>query len=214
LWREHGFDGAVDVASVEYGLPPDRIRSDLQDLLREIATSRARRIGGRNRALRIPSARQLRAVPRRAWPTLVATAAVAGATEVGMRSLSLPRLARLAGLRLGTQPPAAPDAHGPVTDLLTPDQRRRIWATERVYAVWPFGDTCLRRALVMGHHLRAESPVLRIGVSAGSTARGGAEERGPIAAHAWVETPDVTLLALPGYETLSIDSRSAAPAAR
>jgi hypothetical protein len=78
-------------------------------------------------------------------------------------------------------------------------------ATARLYAVWPFGDTCLRRALVLGHHLRDQSPVLRIGVTA--------EKCEPVAAHAWVETTDVTLLALPGYETLSIDSRSAAPAA-
>jgi hypothetical protein len=205
LWREHGMDRAVDIASAEYGLPRDRIRTDLDELIRQIATSRAKRIGGRNRALRIPSARQLRAVPLRAWPTLVATAAVAGAFEIGLRSLSLPRLARLAGMRLGTQPTGAPDPHKTVTALLTPEQRRRIWATERLYAVWPFGDTCLRRALVMGHHLRDQSPVLRIGVTA--------ERSEPVAAHAWVETPDVTLLALPGYESLSIDSRPAAPAA-
>jgi hypothetical protein len=108
-------------------------------------------------------------------------------------------------MRLGTQPTGAPDPHRTVTKPLTPEQRRRIWATERLYAVWPFGDTCLRRALVMGHHLRDQSPVLRIGVTAGRSE--------PVAAHAWVETADVTLLALPGYETLNLESRSAVPAA-
>ena len=205
LWREHGMDRAVDIASAQYGLPPDRIRTDLDELIRTIATSRAKRIGGRNRVLRLPSARQLRAVPLRAWPTLVATAAVAGVFEIGLRSLSLPRLARLAGMRLGTQPTRAADPLRTATELLTPEQRRRIWATERLYAVWPFGDTCLRRALVLGHHLRDQRPVLRIGVTA--------EKCEPVAAHAWVETTDVTLLALPGYETLSIDARSPVPAA-
>jgi hypothetical protein len=71
--------------------------------------------------------------------------------------------------------------------------------------VWPFGDTCLRRALVLGHHLRDQSPVLRIGVTA--------DRSEDVAAHAWVETTDVTLLALPGYDTLSIDPRSAVSAA-
>lgn len=214
LWRAHGMERAIDIASAEYGLPPERIRADLDELIRQVATSRAKRIGGRNRPLRIPSAQQLRAVPLRAWPALVATAAVAGAFEIGMRSLSLPRLARLAGMRLGTQSRRAADANNPVTEMLTPEQRRRVWATERVYAVWPFGDTCLRRALVLGHHLRDQSPVLRIGVSADSSARGSvtAGKSEPIAAHAWVDTTDVTLLALPGYETLSIDSRSPAPA--
>jgi hypothetical protein len=205
LWREHGMDRAVDIASARYALPPERIRTDLDELIRKIATARANRIGGRNRALRLPSARQLRAVPLRAWPTLVATAAVAGVFEIGIRSLSLPRLARLAGMRLGTRPARGADPHKTVTESLTPEQLRRIWATERLYAVWPFGDTCLRRALVLGHHLRDQRPVLRIGVTA--------ETREPVAAHAWVETTDLSLLALPGYETLSIDSRSAVPAA-
>jgi hypothetical protein len=217
LWRlsrEHGMERAIDIAGAGYGLPPERIRADLHELIRQIATSRAKRVGPRSRAFRIPSARQLRAVPLGAWPTLIATAAVAGAFEVGMRLLSLPRLARLAGMRLGTQPRRASDAHDAVTEALTPQQRRRVWATERVYAAWPFGDTCLRRALVLGHHLRDQNPLLRIGVTAGSGARGGAcaDQCEPIAAHAWVETTNVTLLALPGYETLSVDPWSPTPA--
>ena len=205
LWREHGTDRAVAIASARYGLPPDRIRTDLDELIRQVATSRSQRIGRRSHAWRLPSARQLRAVPLRTWPTLVATAAVAGAFEIGLRSLSLPRLARLAGMRLGTRPTRATEPLKTVAESLTPEQRRRIWATERLYAVWPFGDTCLRRALVLGHHLRDQSPILRIGVTA--------DRSEAVAAHAWVETTDVTLLALPGYETLSIDPRLAVSAA-
>jgi hypothetical protein len=136
----------------------------------------------------------------------LATVVVALCVEAGLRTLSLARLARLAGLRLSFDAQGGPGPDDERRDRLTARQWRGIWASERVYALWPFGDTCLRRALVIGFHLRDEAPVLRIGVRA---LPGGAANA--IAAHAWVETPSVTVLALPGYEGFSGTSRAARP---
>jgi hypothetical protein len=44
---------------------------------------------------------------------------------------------------------------------------------------WPFGDTCLRRCLVLGQRLRHLDPVLRIGVAVGGD--------GSWSAHSWLE---------------------------
>jgi hypothetical protein len=78
-------------------------------------------------------------------------------------------------------------------------QQARLAAIGVVYKYWPFGDTCLRRALAAGHTLRVHRPVLRIGV----TRTGGA-----VRAHAWIEFDGVSFGSDPavGYSALSTRS--------
>lgn len=109
-------------------------------------------------------------------PDLVAALAVAGAVEVALRVLPLPRVARAVGapLRLdgtaGTAPwvPARLEARG----------HARARAVGRVMRRWPFGDTCLRHALVAGRRLRRYRPRLVVGVT---------KVDGEVRAHAWLE---------------------------
>lgn len=124
-----------------------------------------------------------RSVPAREWAAVVAAAGVAVVAEVGLRTTTLPRIARLLGvpLRLDGDDDVMPAA----TRLrLSPVALRRLRATRRVMRHWPLGDTCLRRALVSGQRLRRLDPVLRVGV---------AKIDGKIQAHAWLEIDGVAL---------------------
>lgn len=116
-----------------------------------------------------------RAVPAREWPLVAAAAAVAVGVEAGLRLASLPRLAGLLGAPLAVDPPE-PAVHEHLR--LSPSDRRRVRAARRVLRHWPFGDTCLREALVMGHLVRHLHPTLRIGV---------ARIDGALRAHAWLD---------------------------
>ena len=131
-------------------------------------------------------------LPARHGYALIVTMAWAAVVEAGLRVLGLPRLARVLGVPLS---PSAPTESSPSADpsALTPPQQRRMWATDVVYRNWPFGDTCLRRALVLGRVLRHERPVLRIGVAREDEVR----------AHAWVETSRRSIGAEPSYTTLT-----------
>lgn len=110
------------------------------------------------------------------WVWIIAAAGAAVVVEAGLRSAGLPRLSRVVGVPLrpsdavGT--PAAPWLP------LSPSERRRVRATRRVMRHWPFGDTCLRQALVSGTLLRGRSPRLVVGV---------AKIDGQIRAHAWLD---------------------------
>lgn len=128
-----------------------------------------------------------RAVLRRALrlldPQVVLVALV---VEAGLRLSTLPRLTRLLGIRLaedcvsGKQQDSALRPGLPVTWI-----RRRALAVNRVFRHWPFDDTCLRRALVLGHRLRRLDPALVIGVRY--------DESGAVAAHAWLVVAGVSL---------------------
>jgi hypothetical protein len=62
---------------------------------------------------------------------------------------------------------------------------------------WPFGDTCLRQALVGGHRLRRLNPTLHVGV---------AKQGGEVRAHAWLVVAGVVidpLYAAASYQTLT-----------
>lgn len=124
-----------------------------------------------------------RAVPAREWPGVLMAAAVAVIVEIGLRTMTLPRLAKLLGvpLRLDDGDAVMPE---PGVLRARPWVRRRLRATRRVMRHWPFGDTCLRRALVSGHRLRRLHPALRVGV---------AKIDGRIQAHAWLELNGVSL---------------------
>ncbi|WP_158602897.1 lasso peptide biosynthesis B2 protein [Jiangella rhizosphaerae] len=126
----------------------------------------------------------VRAVPAREWPSVVAAVVIAATVEAGLRVMRLPRLAAWLGAPLGLEleSPLMPADGG--TTRLTAAERRRLRAVWRVLRHWPFGDTCLRRALVSGHVLRRRRPVLRVGV---------AKIEGRIQAHAWLEIDGVSL---------------------
>ncbi|WP_147918524.1 lasso peptide biosynthesis B2 protein [Ruania zhangjianzhongii] len=118
----------------------------------------------------------MRRVPVREVPAVIAALALACAVEVGLRTLSLPRTARLVGAPLrSTSSPTAPQVRGA---RLGRRGRRQARAVQRVMRHWPFGDTCLRHALVAGHRLRRFDPELVVGV---------AKVDGEIRAHAWLE---------------------------
>ena len=110
---------------------------------------------------------------------LVRTAAallLAVVVEVGLRTLRLPRLARLLGVPLEAGP--GPDVEPAELVIVPRWARRRLAATRRALRYSPFGDSCLRVALVGGFLVRRLDPVLRIGV---------AKHDGEIRAHAWLE---------------------------
>ena len=109
-------------------------------------------------------------------PSLCAALALAVVVEVGLRTTTLPRLARA----LGT--PLAVDGFeayvGPAGAVLLPDWAvLRMHSVRRVLRHWPFGDTCLRQALVCGWLLRSLGPALQLGV---------AKVDGEVRAHAWL----------------------------
>jgi hypothetical protein len=136
--------------------------------------------------LRLPPRDRLTAVHALAAATLV---------ELLIRQVRLPVLARLAGVALGRDRPAGgdspPEERGPAAG---PDVARAVRSTRRVLRSWPFarGGTCLREALVLGHLLRARSPVLRIGVAHGKAG---------LLAHAWLEVDGLVLGDSRGFAT-------------
>lgn len=108
-------------------------------------------------------------------PRLGVVLVLAAVVEVGLRTTTLPRLARLLGAPLtvdGFDALAGPaDASLPRWAVL------RMEATRRVLRHWPLGDSCLRQALVCGSLVRRLDPVLQVGV---------ARVDGEVRAHAWL----------------------------
>lgn len=102
--------------------------------------------------------------------------ALAVVVEVGLRTMRLPRLARLLGVPLETGTELEREITEPV--IVPRWARRRLSATRRALKYWPFGDSCLRVALVGGCLVRRLDPALRIGV---------AKQDGEVKAHAWIE---------------------------
>lgn len=111
-------------------------------------------------------------------PATLAALAVAAVVEVGLRWTTLPRLAARLGTPLAATVGGVPDSPtGPLVLVLPPWARRQVSATRRVLRRWPFGDTCLRQALISGQRLRRLGPELHVGV---------AKIDGEIRAHAWL----------------------------
>jgi hypothetical protein len=131
----------------------------------------------------------VRRVPIREWPALLAALGVASAVEIGLRTMPLPTLARRLGVPLALEGQEAPE---PVELGRTPGGRPalpddvllRLNAAARVMRHWPFGDTCLRSALVSGRRMRELRPALRVGVT---------KDAGTIKAHAWLEVSGMSL---------------------
>ena len=109
-------------------------------------------------------------------PRLCGALACALVVEVGLRTTTLPRLARALGTPLAVDGAHAYAEPGharslPAAALL------RLEAARRVLRHWPFGDTCLRQALVCGWLVRHLGPQLQLGV---------ARVDGEVRAHAWL----------------------------
>ncbi|MGN0065019.1 MAG: lasso peptide biosynthesis B2 protein [Nocardioides sp.] len=111
-----------------------------------------------------------------------AALALAVVVEVGLRTLRLPRLSAILGVPLDTLPATTMERTEPV--VVPRWARRRLAATRRALKYWPFGDSCLRLALVGGCLVRRLDPTLRIGV---------AKHDGEIKAHAWLEIEGLSL---------------------
>jgi hypothetical protein len=108
-------------------------------------------------------------------PRLCAALAMVVVVEVGLRTTTLPQLARALGAPLAVD---GFDAYaGPVDGGLPRWALARMSAARQVLRHWPFGDSCLRQALVCGGLVRRLEPALQLGV---------AKVDGEVRAHAWL----------------------------
>lgn len=107
---------------------------------------------------------------------------VAVAVEIGLRTIRLSRLSRWLGVPLATG--SDPRTSDPRLVVVPRRARRRLAAAGRALRYWPFGNSCLRVALVGGFLVRDLDPILRIGV---------AKHDGEIKAHAWLEIGGLSL---------------------
>jgi hypothetical protein len=114
-------------------------------------------------------------VRAREVPALCVAAVGSVVVELGLRTMRLPRLARLLGTPLAVD--GADPVVEPAADLLPDWALLRMEATRRVLRHWPFGDSCLRQALVCGWLVRRLRPRLQLGV---------AKVDGDVRAHAWI----------------------------
>ena len=127
--------------------------------------------------------RSLRALPAEFQLAVVRAFPIALAVEIGLRLLSLPALARLLGVRLGTRrTDQASEVRGSAEMDEAESQSAR--AVELIFRNWPLGGSCLRKSLVLARVLRKRNPLIRIGVARG--------EEG-LTAHAWVEVEGASI---------------------
>ncbi|MGH3612588.1 MAG: lasso peptide biosynthesis B2 protein [Pseudonocardia sp.] len=105
--------------------------------------------------------------------------------EIGLRCSTVPRISRRLGIRLDTSSNSAPSSGISEVGQLPGWVLGRCAAVDMVFRRWPFDNTCLRRALVLGQRLRRLDPVLVIGVRH--------DDAGRLAAHAWLTVRGVAL---------------------
>lgn len=99
-----------------------------------------------------------------------------GRVELGLRRRTeLPRLCRQLGIHLADGAPTVVPSPPANRDRVA----RQMRDVDRVARRWPFGDTCLRRCLVLGALLRQLGPTLVIGVRR--------NEVSAVVAHSWLE---------------------------
>ena len=110
--------------------------------------------------------------------------ALAAASEVTVRLLTLPRAARLFAVRLdpGGEVQMAPEQSSTAT--LPPWAVRRLAVVQAVMRHWPIDGVCLRESLVAGQRLRQLDPVMKVGVKRGEAG---------VMAHAWLQVGGVDL---------------------
>lgn len=112
----------------------------------------------------------------------LATVVTAARVEWLLRRHDLPSTVSKLGLRFGQATPVS----------LTERTALPTWAVRRarlallLLRAWPFGDTCLRKSLVIGNRLRSLTPELFIGVRSDG-------ERRDISAHAWLRISGIDI---------------------
>lgn len=121
-------------------------------------------------------------LPPRHWLAVLRTLAIAVFVESSIRILPLPRLARLMRVPLRLGPETAQE--GAARPSWTGRERERLDVAVRFMRHWPWGNTCLRNALVVGNTIRHRDPRLRVGV---------ALVDGEVKAHAWLEVDGASL---------------------
>ncbi len=131
---------------------------------------------------------RLRHVSRRDWPAVFVTVATGLGVEIGLRTMKLPRLARLVGAPLADTDTDAGSGSGSESEseqlVLPPEAVRRLQICVRILRRWPFDEKCLRLSLVCGHRIRSLRPRLVVGVAL-------VEDQ--VRAHAWLTVDGVSL---------------------
>jgi Transglutaminase-like superfamily len=131
--------------------------------------------------------RRLAKVRARDLVELAAALLVATRAEWGLRYSTLPATALALGVGVHAMEPAEQPARIQPDRFALPGWAwRRARIASLVMRRWPFGDTCLRHALVTGSRLAALDPEIMIGIRAAAAPQG-------IAAHAWLRIDGVDL---------------------
>jgi hypothetical protein len=202
LVQQADVDRATTALADRYDIPVDRAAADVATVVTAVTRLRSERIGRPRRPTVGGVATEARKWWRLSTPLKVAVvraAAMVVVVEVGLWTLDLRRLADRMGVPLITGTSVAARTAGEDDpDVLTPRERRELWATVWVLDRWVFDGTCLRRALVTGYFLRRRHPELRLGlIGEGETS------------HAWVEAGGMSFNAQPvtGQFTATSGSR-------
>jgi hypothetical protein len=109
---------------------------------------------------------------------LIVVLVIACVVEVSLRRSTLPATTQRLGITLDTTGGSEALSRACASPMLAVTARRQVRAVQLVMRCWPFGDTCLRRCLVLGQRLRRVDPVLVIGVRRTTP--------GEVAAHSWL----------------------------
>jgi hypothetical protein len=140
-----------------------------------------------------PRVERMRRVRPRDFVEVGAVMVTAARVELALRRRTLPATAQALGLAFSPSASGRAANAADETDSSGAGLRPLpAWATRRVsiaalvMRAWPFGDTCLRRALVTGSRLSSLAPELVIGVR-------GRSEPGGIDAHAWLRVDGIDL---------------------
>ena len=115
---------------------------------------------------------------------MIAIIMAAARIEYVLRRRGLPETATRFGLLLSG--PSSTTSVSSRREPLPPWAVRRARLALIIMRWWPFGDTCLRKSLVVGNRLASLSPELFIGVRT----LGG---DGSIAAHAWLKVSGIDI---------------------
>ena len=179
----------AEVLVQNFGISFDRALNDVTTVISTVSDLSVEREGRGH----LPTVGGARAVAgscwRMPWHFKVLTVRVVGVVlivEVGLKLLSLTKLARLMRVPIATDISSASVAGPEDLSALADREREAYWAVEWVLDRWFYDGTCLRRALAFGWFVRRFNPVLRLGMI----------EDGESTAHAWIELEGVAYNAL------------------
>lgn len=100
------------------------------------------------------------------------------AAEVGISLNMVPSCATALGVQVG------PTTNSTTSPVPPPELQRAALIARRLASAFGERNRCLRQSLILGHLLRAHSPILCFGVRRGHNA---------IVGHAWIEIGGVTV---------------------